>query len=168
MLTKLPKRTKPSRGNYLPVLMELVNKTHGPILELGCGMYSTPYLHWACFPNRHLVTLEDNPDWIEYAKQFETDYHKVRFVEDWDKENLSKDWSVAFIDHEPRGRKRFQEVEKLTNALYVVCHDAENASDHKYGFSKVHDLFKYRYKYNKAGLPYTAVFSNHFELSEIL
>jgi predicted O-methyltransferase YrrM len=164
MLTmRRPARTKPSRGNYLPVLMEIVNKTTGPILELGSGMYSTPYLHWACFPERTLITYEDNPDWIDYAKQFETDYHKVVFVEDWEKVEFPE-CDVAFIDHEPRGRRRCEEIKKLTDAKYVVAHDAENSSDHKYGYSTIHHLFKYRKKFSVAGSPFTAVFSNKVEL----
>ena len=36
-------------GTHLPVLMDIVSKTDGPILEIGTGVFSTPYLHWACF-----------------------------------------------------------------------------------------------------------------------
>lgn len=161
-------RTKPSRGSHLPVLMKLFSMTKGPILELGSGMYSTPYLHWACYPTkRRLVTYEDHLDWIGFAKQFENDYHKVHLVENWSNLILTDPWSIAFVDHDPMDRHfRVEEVKLLTHAEYVVCHDAENQNDRKYKYSTAHDLFKYRTKYSEGGLPYTAIFSNKHDLSE--
>ena len=35
-------------GSHLPVLIHLMNHTTGDVLELGTGLYSTPYLHHAC------------------------------------------------------------------------------------------------------------------------
>jgi hypothetical protein len=131
-------------------------------------MYSTPYLHWACHPGRRLVTLEDHSDWKEFVEKFKTPYHEVRFVTDWDTEDLSEPWSIAFVDHDPvEKRLRAKDVARLTHADYVVCHDAENKSDHKYGYSSVNKLFKYRWKYTGAGMPFTAVFSNKYELRGI-
>jgi hypothetical protein len=161
-------RTKPNRGSHLPVLMKLFSLTSGPILELGSGMYSTPYLHWACFPTkRRLITYEDNPDWTEFVKQFETDFHSVNIVKNWNSVEFPES-SIAFVDHDPKnGRMRHDDVARLTHCDYVVCHDAENSNDKKYGYSKIHGLFKYRWKYTAAGLPYTAVFSNKYELKGI-
>ena len=83
----------PNRGSHLPVLIKLVHMTDGPIIELGCGMYSTPFLHWACRPHgRLLTTYENNPEWFRFVKQFERDdYHKVVLVDNWDDIELEKE-----------------------------------------------------------------------------
>lgn len=156
----LPRRNKPNRGTHLPVLMALINKTEGTVLELGSGMYSTPYLHWACHNKRKLITYEDNPDWIDFARQFETELHEVVFVKDWNEVKFP-DASVALVDHDPKTKRtRSEDVARLTHVDFVVCHDSDNKVDHKYRYSTVFGKFKYRYKYKDAGSPYTTVFSN--------
>ncbi len=167
------------RASYMPVLLKIVQMTTGPILELGAGLHSTPYLHWACYAaKRKLVTLEDHPDWWDYLNGFKCDYHNVHCVIDWNVIDLSEQWDVAFVDHdpieqknlvgrtpgEPYKRKRYEDVARLTHAQYVICHDAENSSDNKYGYSKIANLFKYRWKYSGAS-PYTAIFSNFHDVS---
>lgn len=164
----MTRELKPSRGNYLPILMKLVSMTQGPVLELGCGHYSTIYLHWACFPNRQLITYESKPEWIGFAQLFENDYHKVHFVNYWPDVDLSIPCSIAFIDHEAGfGRARADEALRLTNADYLVCHDSENSSDHDYKFSRLRNAFKYRIKFTTARVPYTSVYSNKYDLKEL-
>jgi len=157
-------KSRPDRGSHLPVLMKLVKITSGPILELGCGMYSTPYLHWVCYPTkRKLVTCESKNEWIGYARQFETDFHTIIYVPDWDNLDLSGEWSVAFVDHAPDER-RIEEIKRLIHADYVIAHDADNKRDYKYGYRKIKGLFKYRTTYADAR-PNTAIFSNKYDLT---
>ena len=156
-------KSKPDRGSHLPVLMKLISLTSGPILELGCGMYSTTYLHWACFPTkRRLVTCESKEEWIGFARQFETDFHKVIHVPDWDKLDLNEFWSIAFVDHAPDER-RVDEIRRLTHAEYVVAHDADNRRERKYNYRSIRGLFKHRTTYAEAK-PNTAIFSNFHNL----
>src|SRR5512137_2346451 len=116
-------KSKPNRGSHLPVLMKLISITSGPVLELGCGMYSTTYLHWACYPTkRRLVTCESKSEWMDFARQFATDFHEIKFVPDWDLLDLKEPWSIAFVDSDP-DEKRIDEIMKLTHAEYVVAHD---------------------------------------------
>jgi hypothetical protein len=139
--------------------------TTGPILELGYGMYSTHYLHWACFPTkRTLVTYEGNAVWFESAKQFEREYHTVQHVTDWDALDLSTPWSVAFVDHEDN--RRVPEARKLLHAEYVVLHDADGSTDRKRNprYTSLRSVFKYHYQYC-GPRPHTAVFSNVHDLS---
>lgn len=158
---------RPRRGTHLPILIKLLAMTEGVVLELGCGFYSTIFLHWACFPNRKLITYESKPEWIQFAQQFENDYHKVQFVNHWNDVDLSIPCSIAFVDHEAGyGRVRADEAMRITNAEYIVCHDTENNVDHKYKFSRLNRLFKYRVKFTSAGTPYTSIYSNH-DLKEL-
>ena len=50
-------------GTFLPALIKVINLTKGPVLELGMGLFSNPYLHFACYEERRrLVSLESNKD----------------------------------------------------------------------------------------------------------
>jgi len=160
-------RLFPNRGSHLPVLMKVVAETTGPILELGCGLYSTTPLHWACWvPKRKLVTYENNPHYHDFLKRYETAFHEVHCIDDWDAIDISGPWSVAFIDHEP-GNRRWREVERLQHAEYVVAHDTEGRNDRKYGFSKIASLFKYQFEYKNA-FPHTTIYSNVHDVRNYL
>lgn len=163
-------RLAPFRGSHLPLLMQAVARTTGPILELGCGLYSTTPLHWACFvPKRKLVTYENNPDYYEFLKAYATDWHEVHCISSWDAIDISGPWSVAFVDHDsPEERdRRFREVQRLGHAEYVVVHDTERANERRHRLTEMNSLFKYRYKFRDA-IPNTTVFSNVHDLADFL
>jgi hypothetical protein len=147
-------------GSHLPVLMKLMSITEGPVLELGTGLFSTPYLHWSCFPNkRKLISYENKLKYFELNKQYECDYHKVNFVEEWDKVDLNEHWSIVLVDHNPGPRRR-EEVKRLANlADYIVVHDTQGRANWYYHYSEVYPLFKYRYDFTKV-FPLTTVLSN--------
>jgi len=146
--------------------MKVVAETTGPILELGCGLYSTTPLHWACWvPKRKLVTYENNPKFYDFLKAYETDFHEVHCIDDWDKIDISGPWAVAFVDHSPGPRRRV-EVERLQHAEYVVIHDTEGRNDRRYGkISEVAPLFKYQFTYTGT-YPHTSVFSNTHDVTD--
>lgn len=161
------RKTQPRRGSHLPVLMKLVQNTSGPILELGCGIYSTIYLHWTCYPmKRRLVTCENHPRYFDFLRQFECDFHEVKCVSSMDEVDVNFPWSVVLVDHSPE-QERVKEIRRLTHADYVVAHDSENRSERKYRYSTIFNLFKYRYKYDGA-YPHTTVFSNKYDLTKFV
>ena len=154
-----------SRGSYMPVLSRFVAETTGPILELGVGFCSTPYLHWVCYPTRRrLVSYENNPEYYRFCESWKDEFHDVHCIADWDSVNLSEPWSIAFVDHAPPGR-RPEEMKKLTHAEYVIVHDTENNNEHRYHLRTIRHLYKYRFKYTKA-YPYTTVYTNKGDLSK--
>ena len=154
-----------NRGSYLPVLTTLVSKTTGPILELGVGFCSTPYLHWSCYPTkRRIVSYENNPAYYKYAMSWKDDFHAINCITDWDSINISEPWTIAFVDHSPNIRRGI-EASRLLHAEFVVLHDSENANMIKHGFDKVFKSFKYRYKYNDA-YPHTSVWSNKHDVRD--
>lgn len=165
-------RFTPSRGSHLPLLMKAVSLTEGPILELGCGLYSTTPLHWACWvPKRKLVTYENNPAFFQFLQAYETDWHEVHCIDNWDEIDISCPWSVAFVDHEAcpgeDRMRRWKEVERLQHAEYVVCHDSEGRNDRKYGFRKIFHLFEHQFEYKEA-FPHTSVFSNLHDVTNFI
>lgn len=154
-------------GNHLPVLIRVVAITKGPIVELGGGYFSTPFLHWACFPTkRKLETYENKKKFYDMIKGFSCDFHKVVFVKDWDDIDLSKPWSIALIDHSP-GLRRPTDIKRLFHADYIIAHDTENKSDKDYRYSTILKHFKYRWKYRDS-MPHTSIFSNKYEVSGIM
>jgi len=154
-------------GSHLPILIKIVGMTTGPILELGMGMYSTPFLHWACFnAKRKLVSLDSDYECYTINRSYgRSDYHEVRFVQNWDEVDLAGFWDVVLIDHE-RDR-RIYEIQKVVNsANYIIVHDSEGRRDKYYKYSQIYPLFKYRYDFAKI-TPFTVVLSNFKDLSDL-
>ena len=68
----------------MPVIVRVVEATTGPILELGMGLYSTPLLDLMCHEEkRSLISYDDDKEWFNENKEWESDYHKVNFIENW-------------------------------------------------------------------------------------
>lgn len=161
---------KPHRGSHLPLLIKMVQITSGPILEVGSGAFSTPFLHWACFPDkRKIVTIENNPEYFSFANYYHNHggYHTVICTEDLDSVDISGPWAIAFIDHDPPER-RGVEIRRLKDcADYVVVHDTDSDRMKRYGFN-ADDIDVFRYAWHcKEVRPHTSVFSNKFKLHEL-
>ena len=150
-------------GSHLPILMKLMEITSGPVLELGGGMYSTPFLHWACFrTKRFLHTFEDHQFYFDNIKQYERDFHKVEFVTDWASIDISGPWSVALVDHNPLGRRPV-ETRRLSHAEYIVFHDADDRSRKEFNYKGAFDTFKYSLLFNEVGAA-SMILSNTHDL----
>lgn len=129
------------------ILRELVNKTDGPIIEFGCGYYSTDLLHALCQRSeRLLITLDDDVKWLEKFKRkylgkgYEKDnsgWHKFFFVpgkkgqgaDHWkrflesEKSLSSLRYAICFVDQSP-WLARYETIQKFKNlSQYVVLHD---------------------------------------------
>ena len=153
-------------GSHLPHLIKVINKTRGPVLELGMGLFSTPYLHFACYPERRLVSYENHKDFFDSLSPFKSNYHEIYFVTDWDKIDISGHWSVVLVDHEPFSRRK-EEIKRLAkSANYIVVHDTNPRLDRKSKYSEIYPLFKFRKDFNREK-PYTAILSNFKDLSKL-
>jgi hypothetical protein len=120
-------------------------------------------------PKRRLVTYEDKPEYYDFLRQYETEWHEVHCIESWDNIDISEQWAVAFVDHEPNKggprHRRFLEVQRLTHADYVVVHDTERVNERRHRLSEINALFKYQYRYRDA-LPNTTIFSNTHDVTD--
>lgn len=152
------KKYKPTT-THMNTLIKAVQATDGPVLELGSGFFSTPLLHWLCAENsRKLVSYEDDMEYFEYLKQFKSRNHRTRFVEDWDKIDIEKHWSVVLIDH--RADRRAIDAIRLKNfADYIVIHDSQTETESAYRYDKVWPHFRNIYHW-KIAIPWTSVVSN--------
>ncbi len=154
-------------SSFLPVLMEVMARTTGDVLELGPGVFSTPILHWLCKKGkRNLLTIENDYRWHYFArKYYRTDWHKHIYVQSWDDAGklINKGWDVALVDHSPSER-RVVEIRKLASlANYVILHDSDDRQERNYHYSTIYPLFKYRYDFKEVE-PATTVLSNFIDL----
>lgn len=142
-------------ATHLPMLVACVAKTQGPVLELGCGAYSTPVLH-ALAQGRELVSYDINPDWHGAFRRFNRGTHKVELVTDWAKAPIERPWDVVLIDHAP-GNRRAIELERLRPfARLVVVHDTEHRS---YNLEPAFAKWRYRKEWRPYS-PWTSVVSD--------
>lgn len=159
-------------GSHLTVLSRIMEKTHGNVLELGMGLYSTPLLHTLCaLQNRKLVSYDCDHEWFDENKKWASKLHEVKFVkfEEWaaaDFDTIGKHWSVAFVDHKPAKRRK-DDIKRLANiATFVVIHDTEPESDRYFKYSWMEKYFKFKYQYS--GLrPFTSVWSNFVDPTDL-
>jgi len=108
-----------------------------PVLELGCGNGSTPYLQKYCSDNElRLGSFDFDKEW---ADKFDANY-----ISNWDDIIFDSHYSVVLVDHSP-GEHRKEALKKLTHSKIIIIHDSEpagwNASD--YQVREQFGLFKY-------------------------
>ena len=152
-------------GTHLPLLIKLVERTAGPVLELGMGENSTPVLHKLCTEQkRYLLSLDNDADYVDkFAQKYTSNIHQIQWVDDWDKAEIEKPWSVVLVDHRP-ARRRYRDASRVAeHAQFVVCHDTQEAHN---GMYKWHRAFKfYKYRFDDTLDPRTTVLSNFHDLS---
>lgn len=124
--------------NHRPLLwwaLEQTKESQLPILEMGCGEGSTPYLQEWCKKNKKELFSYD------YDKDWANKYNAIH-ITDWDSINHPQ-YSVILIDHSP-GERRYIDIEKLKdNCEYMIIHDSEPAAT-GYMLDKIWHLFPYR------------------------
>lgn len=171
-------------GTHMTPLLTAVLNTTGPVLEFGCGDYSTPILNAVCkAQNRPLITTDTDRVWLNLFKDLELKngqgefshtfkYIKV-FDNDWDTNPKPEMWDsvgseyprygVVFIDHRPGERRKVDIYRMKDNAEIIVVHDTETKS---YDYESVFGFFKYRYDYIRYST-YTTVLSNTIDVRKL-
>ena len=152
-------------GTHFPVLATIAANTSGPILEMGCGDYSTPMLHALCAPTkRMLVSTDADKRWLELFVDMQRDWHTFTYVPAyephsernnlgfsvgqhvWDTIGSDTHWSMVFIDHTP-GLRRVDDIARLRSHTDIfVIHDAQ---DKWFGYDEAVKTFKYIYEYRR-------------------
>lgn len=159
----------PSWGSHLPLLVKVMNISHGPVLELGTGLFSTPVLHWLCIDqNRELSSYENFRQYYELIKPFQSPSHKICYVENdnWKIVNFeSTHWGIVFLDHHPKGRRGKEAMRLANKADYIVVHDADREGN-PFHLDEAYPLFKYRYTWDRES-PHTTVLSNFSNLKHL-
>jgi len=145
-------------ATHMAALITAVVNTNGPVLELGCGDFSTPLLHAICgVSGRYLLSAESNLQWMSLFCDLVTEKHDfllVKDVDDWNNIGQDRHWSVVFVDHAP-GKRRVVDIRRLrNNAEIFVIHDTE---DSYYGYEPLLSSFKYKHVYKRYSITTTVV-----------
>lgn len=133
-------------ATHLPALMRALARTHGRVLELGMGLFSTPYLHYTCqMQGRQLVSYENDAEWATFFAEehgYASDWHAIRYVETWDQADIDRKWDVVLVDHSPSER-RIVEITRLAHrARYIIAHDSDHKFRNYYHYQRVYPLFR--------------------------
>lgn len=148
----------------MPVLIRLANITTEPIMEVGTGIYSTPLLHWLCDETkRSLVSYEGDKDFIKLAREYESENHIVRLIDNYLKIRNTDHYSIILIDHNDHSRGKTV-VHFKNSADYVVIHGSNVVRKNLYQI--VFLEFKYRKDYDRY-IPWTTVLSNTKPLDDL-
>jgi len=130
-----------------------MEKTNGDVLELGLGVFSTPYLHYQCIlSKRKLVSYENCKPWMDFFTKrygYQDEYHDIIFVEKYADAKIEKSWDVVLIDQTP-DISRGETIRRLADkAKYIVIHDSAPRFEKQYGYDKIYPLFKYKTVWNR-------------------
>lgn len=112
-------------GSHLPALMACAAVCEGPILEIGCGHFSTPCLHALCAAlGLPLVTTELDDSWREQFGDFATPMHSVLKQTDALLAELAqRQWGLVLVDDWPDARMGHLNA-FFGSARFVLFHDA--------------------------------------------
>lgn len=153
-------------GTHLPALIKAMEKTTGDVLELGMGVFSTPFLHYQCLlQNRKLVSYENFEEWMNFfvKYRYRNENHEINFVEKYEDAPIDKPWDVVLIDQTPDS-SRIIEIKRLANlAKYIIIHDSGEENERNYHYSEIYPLFKYKTVWDK-DKNHATVLSNFHDL----
>lgn len=148
-------------GSHFIPLAFACSITSGPVLELGCGDYSTPLLHVLCsLHGRQVMTFDTDKNWLELFEPLQSEMHTLHYVpvyeddwaknprpEQWDQISIPEcRWGVVFVDHRPGERRRIDISRFKDKAELIVVHDSQESS---YGYEEVFRDFRYRLDYKR-------------------
>lgn len=115
-------------SSYMPTLGYALGASGGPILELGVGHFSTPFLNsYSLATERQTFSVEENRFWGEMFIDMGHLFHQVIIspysAKDGRIEAVQK-WGVVFIDSSPGGRARADLFSRfIDKSEFVVVHD---------------------------------------------
>jgi len=158
-----------SYGTHLPCLIKALEKTKGDVLELGLGVFSTPYLHYQCMlSKRKLVSYENFKGWYKFfavTHKYGNEYHDLHLIDNYEKAPIEKQWDVVLVDQTP-DESRKEAVKKLANlAKYIIIHDSNEKQERHYHYSEIYPLFKYVSVWDKDD-NHATVLSNFVDLKD--
>lgn len=172
---------------HQPILLDIIRRTDGPILELGAGDYSTRQIHEVA-GQRKILTIDHDRIWLRKYSHLKTYFHKFILVNNKDiKGYYLKDndhWSVVFIDNIHWDFRVPAIMRYKDTADYLVIHDTQFAANtgnwgkeirpviwNDWGERDFSDTFKYWIEFMPANwiadYPTTVLGSNKHDLGDI-
>lgn len=153
-------------STHLPLLALCVANTEGPVLELGCGHYSTLLLHALCAPGlgpaRQLVTCDTNPGWLLKFSDLRCAWHEVVHSDGVDR-YVGKRWALIFVDEAPAGH-RVPAIRALRQStdLFVLNNTEPPFTEGRkaYRYDEILPSFPHRYDYKRYPSTWASVVSD--------
>lgn len=144
--------------HFLWRALECTSESGLPVLELGVGDGSTPFLRQYCNDSgRLLLSYDSNKEWALKFNAMLTDFTINREI--WQPE-----YSVVLVDHAP-GEHRKKAIQ-LLDAQVIIIHDSEpkgwTAAD--YQVRELFPRFKYVADYKDGGA-WTSALSNTIDVT---
>ena len=134
-------------GTHLPCLIKAFEKTTGNILELGTGLFSTPYLRYMCIlHDRKLTSYENYKEWYDFILKYYklNNNHDLYFIDEYKNAPIDRSWDIVLIDQTPDSSRTEEIIRLKDRAKYIIIHDANPSNDKVTHYSKIYPLFKYR------------------------
>lgn len=146
--------------NHRVLLYEALKLTSGPVVELGSGHGSTPYLRQYCQDKkRKFSSYENDPDW---AKQTGS-----TLINDWTELYPLDKIGVLFLDHAPGERRKEDLRLYKDDADIIVIHDSEPVGAGNYQVRPLFKQFKYVVDLKSSGAWATMV-SNTIDFTNLV
>lgn len=147
-------------SHQYPLVTAAMNTT-GPIVEFGCGNYSTPLLSAiARAQGRTFEVFTSNADWADSFR----DLAKINIIEpaDWIKQQYHYRAGLLFVDSEQAVKDRSPTVIRHKElADVIVMHDAQVMRKRQNSWQPFADNFEYDFEWTRLKpKATTAVFSN--------
>lgn len=138
--------------------LDLTKESVHPVMELGAGDGSTPYLRDYCRESgREFISWDSDKHWGE---QWDSQH-----TESWHNPKVYGKRSVVLVDQGP-GEDRKESIKILQqDAEIIVVHDAEPDNENCYQLYTIYPLFKYKIL-TKGEKVWTAALSNQINLFE--
>ena len=139
-----------------------------PILELGCGNYSTPLLAAITKTQaRKLVVMASSDAWLGQFEYLQGEQIELKHInsESWPRVTLKSGWGMVLVDNEQRVVDRLRIVKRLaTKSHVVVLHDADSLLDAEGAFHRLCRWYQFAHLEVRQR-PATVVLSNSLDPS---
>ena len=120
-------------GTHQPVLYEAIKRSEGakhpfasmPILELGCGFYST-HLTYTIAGDRQVISVDSDQGWIDDCKRLYGGKENHQFkLASFEEMQMNGCYSVVFVDQGDWVSRMHSLKHYAAAALFVVLHDSD-------------------------------------------
>lgn len=113
-------------STHLPYLALAVLKFGGPLLEIGCGPFSTPFLHGypKNLPSFQVVSIERELDWAQGLQGRGFPVHHEPSIANAVERFKTMPWKIVFVDCHKEDRLPSIEA-FLNHGCVIVVHDTE-------------------------------------------
>jgi hypothetical protein len=160
-------------STHQPVLLEIIRRTKGPILELGAGDYSTRQIHNTA-KGREILTIDHDIQWLNRYKYLKNKKHKFKLISNNNIKNFylkdKKHWSVVLVDNIHWDFRVPAIMRYKDTSDYLVVHDSQFAAESRNwgkiveGVRDFSDTFKYWIEFSTGEGPSTVLGSNRYKL----